>query len=55
MEEYKETKERCVWIEPGGKIISLNKIPKGVKKVFETEKEMVDFCARLMIKGFKLG
>ena len=55
MADNKETLEWCVWIDPGTKTISLNKIHNGKKKTFETEKEMIDFCAKLMMKGFKLG
>ncbi len=55
MEDSKESMQWCVWIEPGTKTISLNDDSKGKKKLFETEKEMIDFCAKLMMKGFKLG
>lgn len=55
MEDIKETKEWCIWIETGSKIISFNQIPNSRKKVFETEKEMIDFGARLVFKGYKIG
>ena len=55
MGENKENKEWCVWIEPSTKTMSLTELSNAVKKNFGSEKEMVDFCAKFMMKGFRLG
>lgn len=55
MEENKETKEWCMWIDTSSKIISMKKIPNSKKKVFESEEARVEFGAMLVFKGYKMG
>ena len=55
MEENKETKEWCMWIDPTSKTISMKEIPNSKKKTFDSEEARVEFGARLVFKGYKMG
>ena len=55
MEENKDTKECCLWIDTLNKTISMKDFANGKKKVFESEEARIEFGARLVFKGYKIG
>lgn len=55
MEHNNEIKEWSMWIDPVAKIISMKEIANGKKKVFETDRERIEFGAKLVFKGYKIG
>ena len=55
MEDNNEVKEWYMWIDPVSKIISMKEITNGKKKVFESDRERIEFGARLVFKGYKIG
>ncbi|MBO5008011.1 MAG: hypothetical protein J6D26_04185 [Clostridia bacterium] len=56
MRESKFTKQSwCIWVDEVRRIVSLSEIPNAKKLVFKNEQEGVDFAARLVFKGYKIG
>lgn len=55
MEIHTEIKRWTLWVAASSKIFSPRKIPGAKAVSFQTEEEMIDFGAKLMMKGFKMG